>query len=566
MSRRAVTDVLERLAFAAELLEDRRARSWTAAAWALRNLEGDLEEMRQSGALAKLRGVGPATLRVIDEVLAGEKPEALTRAEALLPSGLFAVRRVKGLGPKKVKTLWRELGVSSLAELEYACKENRLTTLPGFGAKTQEKVLAQIAALEASLHLLRRDVAARILAPVRGALEAQVGPARIVGELARGFEVIGALEVLVEAEASRQALAEEVVERAAPAEREVRLHRAEPGALMACAVFHTSSAGHASALAARALELGLTFDATGLRDETGAPVAAVDEAAVYRALELAPVAAERREDDTPLARLGAARTPLVTRADLRGALHNHTVASDGSATLEEMRDAAEARGLAYLGISEHSHTAFYARGLERERLLAQVTAIDALNAGGGACRLLSGVESDILERGELDYDAEVLRELDVVVASVHKRFSHSPEERTARMVAAARDPWTDVVGHPTGRLLLAREARPFDMEAFLDACAESGCAVELNANPHRLDLCVEHLRMAKDRGVLVSISADAHATRELDHLEHGVAIARRAGLGAEDVLNARSAAELLAWVASRRARARAAKEPREAAK
>lgn len=554
MSRRAVVDVLERLAFAAELLGDRRARSWSSAAWAIRNLDGDLVEMRDSGELANVRGVGRGTLQVVDDVLAGRKPEALSRAEALLPRGLFAIRRIKGLGPKKVKRLYEELGVQTLGELEYACRENRLVDLAGFGSKTQQKILAQIAKVEASLGRVRRDQAQRVLEPAVAALEAHADRAAIVGEYARGFELVRDLEVLVQAEAGQEAPLREVLERATPPEREVLMHRAEPGAFASCAVWHTSSDGHASALAARALELGMTFDDGGLRDETGAPLTCADEEAVYRALELVPTAPERREDDVPLVREGQAGPRLIAREDLRGALHNHTVASDGSATLEQMQQAARERGLEYLGISEHSHTAFYAKGLDAERLLAQVTAIDALNVDAD-CRLLSGVESDILEQGELDYPDAVLGELDLVVASVHKRFKHTAAERTARMIAAARHPYTDVIGHPTGRLLLARDPSELDMEALLDACAESGCAMELNANPHRLDLNVEHLSMAKARGVLVSIAADAHATRELDHLEHGVAIARRAGLEPGDVLNTRSAEELETWVAERRARA-----------
>lgn len=553
MSRRAVTDVLERLAFAAELLDDSRARSWGRAAWAVRNLDGDLDELHESGELKKVRGIGASTLAVIDDVLRGAKPDALTRAEALLPQGLFAVRRIKGLGPKKVKQLWKELSISSLGELEYACRENRLVDLPGFGAKTQDKVLAQIAKVEATLGKMRRDHAMRVLEPVASALGAHFPRAAIVGDYARGFELVSQLGVLAEADEAQRAQAREVVDRAKPPEREVALHLAESARFASVSVWWTSSHGHASALAARADELGLRFDEHGLTDEAGEPVPAADEDAVYRALGLVPTAPERREDDVPLVREGHASPRLVSREDIRGALHNHTVASDGSNTLEQMRDAAAARGLSYLGVSEHSHTAFYAKGLDRDRLLSQITEIDALNVTGEGCALLSGVESDILEHGELDYEGEVLAELDVVVASVHKRFRHTPAERTARFVAAARNRYTDIIGHPTGRLLLARDASPFDMEAFLDACRESGCAVELNANPARLDLDAEHLRMAKERGVLVSISADAHSVRELDHLQHGVAVARRAGLSAEDVLNTRTLPELRAWVAERRA-------------
>ncbi|MCZ7685635.1 MAG: PHP domain-containing protein [Sandaracinaceae bacterium] len=342
---------------------------------------------------------------------------------------------------------------------------------------------------------------------------------------------------------------------ARPPEASIAVHVAPLEAFGARALWLTASEAHLAALAARARERGLTLDEGGLRDASGALVSCAEEDDVYRALELHPTAPERREPGVPLVEVGKARPRLVTRADLRGALHNHTVASDGTATLEAMREAAAARELAYLGISEHSHSAFYARGLDGERLVAQAREIAALNERPGSCVVLSGVESDILKEGELDYGADVLSEVEVVVASVHRRHAQTPEQMTARMVAAAKNPFTDVVGHPTGRLLLGRAPSEYDVAAFLDACAASGCAVELNANPHRLDLNEGHLTMAKERGVLVSIAADAHSVDELDNLEHGVTIARRAGLTPDDVLNARPLEALRAWLAARRERA-----------
>jgi DNA polymerase (family 10) len=233
-----------------------------------------------------------------------------------------------------------------------------------------------------------------------------------------------------------------------------------------------------------------------------------------------------------------------------GALHNHTTASDGTASLVEMRAAAQERGLHYLGISEHSVSAAYAGGLDAEQLAAQGREIAALNAAPGPT-LLTGVESDILADGALDYPASVLASLDIVVASVHQRHRQDHAAMTTRMVAAAANPWTDIVGHPTGRLLLGRPPTDFDVAAFLDAAALNGCAVELNASPHRLDLNAEHLAMAKERGLLVSIAADAHSQRDLDNLDYGITIARRAGLSVEDVLNARPLDELLLWLAGR---------------
>ena len=235
------------------------------------------------------------------------------------------------------------------------------------------------------------------------------------------------------------------------------------------------------------------------------------------------------------------------------------MASDGGATLEQMRDEAIALGLRWLGISEHSQSAVYARGLEASRLAVQGDQVRALNLDdkGAQCQILHGVESDILPDGSLDYDDTTLQTLSHVIASVHARGRLDRDGFTARMVRAAEHPWTDVIGHPTGRLLLGRPPSDFDTDALLDACARCGTALELNASPARLDLGEELLAQAKARGILVSISADAHSVRALSHLEYGVTIARRAGLTPDDVLNARPLADVQAWFSARKARAAA---------
>lgn len=539
--------MLERLAFAAELLDDPRARRFGSAAWRLRSLEGDLEQMLLDGSLARARGVDDAVLKVIGEVQRGERPEDLVAMEAQLPAGLFAVRRVKGLGPKKVKTLFKELGITTLGELEYACRENRLAALKGFGEKTQQKVLSQIEWLRETDGLLRRDQAKAVLDAV---LEGVPVRAVAVGEWARGLELVRELAVLLELPDRDEAL--RLVDVRRPPEIDVEVYVADEASFGAIQVWHTSTEWHRQALVERAEDFEMTFDEQGLRDEDGVVVCPT-EVELYRALSLVPTAPERREPHVPLVEQGRVAPELITRAALKGALHNHTVASDGTATLVEMRAAAAERGLEYLGISDHSHSASYARGLSPDRLEEQGRTIAALNAEDRAsCVLLSGVESDILAEGALDYDPPVLAALDVVIASVHQRHGQDPEQMTHRMLAAARHPLTDIVGHPTGRLLLGRVPSAYDLAAFLDACAVHRVAVELNANPHRLDLSETGLAMARARGVLVSIAADAHATHELDHLDYGVTIARRAGLRPEDVLNTRSVEELREWVRARR--------------
>ncbi len=557
--KRTVADVLSRLSFAHELLDEKsqRGKTYAAASRTVWQLQGDLATLHDSGALADVRGLGPTTLSVIGVVLGGAIPDELTALEAQIPSSLFELRRIKGLGPAKIRGLWKGLEIASLAELEQACSENRLVELAGFGKKTQDNVASAIAELRAHEGTLLRDGAEERMSKLLAALHARGISARAVGALVRGDETVDRLEVLVVGEVgpASEALAGVGVAGGKLDGTKVIVHTARADEVGVAELALTSSEAHFGALVAEARARGLTLGDSTLVGASGI-VPCDDAGAVYRAIGLVPTPVERREGVTPLVHVGKVVPRLVTLADLRGALHNHTVASDGTATLAEMREAAKKAGLEYLGISEHSQSADYARGLTVERLRAQEREIAGENARDPkGPMLLSGVESDILADGSLDYRDDELAGLDVVVASGHRRFGLSREDTTARMVKAASHPRTDVLGHPTGRLLLGRPPNDFDMEAFLDACAKNGAAVELNGSPHRLDLSAEHLAMAKARGVLVSIAADAHATDEFEHLAFGVTIARRAGLTAEDVLNARSVAELRGWLAARRARA-----------
>lgn len=540
MDKRTVADVLSRFAFALELLEGGtpRARAYANASRTIWQMTGDVATMHANGTLAEVRGIGDSIGKLIGAVLSGTEPPELVELEKQIPETLFELRRIKGLGPAKIRAVWQGLGVTTLGELEYACKENRLVTLDGFGKKTQSNVLAAIAEMRANEGKLLRDQA-------KARLDALIGTRRAVpvGEYARGFEIITKLEILVVGEPP-------VVDEsdAVP----VVVHRTTEEGFGVEKVRLTSAPEHWESLLSFLPAHGLEW-VDGVLKRGGETVSIPTADHFYAVLGLLPTPPERREAGTPLVRIGTAQTRLVELKDLKGALHNHTVASDGSATLEEMREAAKRAGLAYLGISEHSKSADYARGLSVERLREQRAEIARLNESDGPV-LLSGVESDILADGALDYEPDVLDELEVVVASGHRRFGLDRERSTARMVRAASDRATDVMGHPTGRLLLGRAPNDFDVEAFLDACAKSGCAVELNGSPHRLDLDAHWLAAAKERGVLVSIAADAHATDEFSHLAHGVTIARRAGLTVDDVLNARDLSGLREWLAARRAK------------
>ncbi len=548
MDRGGLADLFARIAFAIEVTgnaaED--AKLWQRASRSVWQTKGDVMAAFSRG--EPVEGVAGDAYQTAVDALALRPIPILGRVEASIPPGIFDIKRIKGLGPAKIRALWTELGITTLGELEHACRENRLVALKGFGLKTQGNVLLAIDELRSADALLLRDRAASIARNAVQTLASHGVRSATIGELARGFELVSDLSILVEARSETPGALEAIKSTGVPLHA-LRIVTALPASFGVAHVHATSSAAHWAALKAHAEKSGLTLTDEELTRD-GATVSVPTEDALYDHLALLTTPAERRDDGVPLVLRGHAEPKLVTLRDLRGALHNHTIASDGTATLEEMQAAAEEFGLEYLGISEHSQSASYAGGLSPQRLLEQASMIS--NASGSKCALLSGVESDIREDGTLDYPDDVLDQIDVCVASVHQRHRLAFDASTARIERAAAHPRTDILGHPTGRLLLGRPENEFDVVRVLLALKKNGSAVELNASPHRLDLGVTNLGLAREMGVPISIAADAHATSELAYLEHGVAVARRAGVLVEEVLNARSLLELRAWLIDRR--------------
>ena len=554
----SVGDVLKKIAFGIELTggNPMRARTYAGAARTLKKIP-DLKAAREAGEIAKIRGIGKSMLAIVDAVIAGEPVPKLVELQEQIPPGMWELRALKGMGPKKLRRLWQELDVTSVAELEYACNENRMVELSGFGKKTQDTVLQNIATLRERAGQLRLDHADALAQEwCERLLTLGADRAEVTGDLRRRTETVGGVELLVVGDGLNAAIVggvarwEDGVQWADIDADGGRVSVAIcPGEDLwgVFSVLCTGSAEHVAALAARAGGMGAELGPDGLVVD-GQEVPCFEEDELYRELGLLPTTPERRSAGVPLVEIGKAGPRLVELGDLRGALHNHTTYSDGIHSLEVMRKAAADFGLQYLGISEHSQTAAYAGGLPPEVLREQIAAIAALNADGG-CVLLTGIESDILRDGSLDYDDDLLGALDVVVASVHNRYGQGPEDTTAKMVAAASNPLCHIIGHPTGRLLLGRPATEYDVAAMLDAAAARGAAVELNANPQRLDLNEHWLAESKARGVPVSISADAHSAHALEHLRYGIDIARRAGLTPDDVLNCRPIEALREWLA-----------------
>lgn len=549
--------VLEEIASLLALQDAERFKvlAYRTAARAVERVEGDLDEALRSGALAAEPGLGPATLAVLRDLEETGRSRLYDRLRDETPAGLVQLRGVSGLGPSRIRTLHQKLGIETPDALREAARAGRVAALPGFGAATQQRILDGLAFVDRSAGRRRQPQAYAAADRLIGHLEAMAGVREVwmTGELRRSCETIDGIDLLVVTERPEPVLdaflrlpALTRPERTAPdgargafADGAVARIRCVPIATAAAArVVETGSPEHVAALAVRASERGLTLDASGLRRD-GAPVAAAEEAAVYDALGLPLIPPELREGRGEVEAAEAGALPeLVDYDDLRGTFHCHTTYSDGTASVAEMAAGARARGWRYLGIADHSVSAGYAGGLSVEDVRRQQAEIDAWNTEHGAeVWLFKGIEADILRDGSLDYDDAVLATFDYVVGSVHSGFRMGREAMTRRLTAAVRNPRLSILGHATGRLLLTREPYDVDVEAVVDAAAEAGAAIEINADPHRLDLDWRHWPAAKARGVRCAVNPDAHSVGALGAVVFGVAMARKGWLEAGDVIN-----------------------------
>jgi DNA polymerase (family 10) len=539
-----------------------RARAYERGAAVVAALPG-LESLLRSGQLTTVPGIGPALARTIEEIARTGRSAMLERLRGKYPPGAVELSRVLALS--RVGAVHDALGVTTLAELRAACEAGRVRTVRGFGEKSERQLLRRIDALAT-----RREAVTLAHAEQQGeALRAHllchpaIGAAELAGEFRRRAETIDRLDLVVSS-ADAEAVAAHM--RQAPGLVAVRdagpgrwlVHRA--GAIDAHVrvvprrdfapawIAATGAAAHTAKLGRVAARKGLTLDDRSLR--RGARHLAVPtEAALYDHLGLAYIPPELREDAGEIEAAAAGRLPddLVRLEDVQGAVHCHTVWSDGRHSVEEMAHAADALGLRYLTITDHSASATYAHGLDADRLHRQWDEIDRVQQGV-AVRLLRGTESDILRDGALDFPDSVLCRLDVIIASIHNRFRMDADEMTRRLVRAMRHPLFKIWGHALGRYVLSRPPFACLMDEVLDAVADSRAAIEVNGDPHRLDLAPEHIRAARRRGIRFVVSADAHSTSGLRNLRWGVDMARRGWLRRDDVLNTRSADDFAAAV------------------
>jgi DNA polymerase (family 10) len=587
MTKNEIADVLSEIGTLLELKGENpfKVRAYQSGARALEAIEaGELARLIAAEELKSMKGIGDALAQKITELHTTGRLVFFEKLKATVEPGLVEMLQIPGLGPKKIRALHTQLGIADIAGLTQACQEGRVAELAGFGEKTQEKILAGIKNREAygrrHLWWSAAEIADPIVAGLRGL--PQVRRAEAAGSLRRGMETVGDLDFIVAATEVGPVVdwfvampgVKEVTARG-ETKASVRFEsglqadlRIVPDDQFVFALHHfTGSKDHNVQLRQRALARGLSLSEWGLVPAEGEGTAKEKaeqglggghristEAELFAALDLRSIPPELREGLGEIEAAEKGELPrLLEAADLRGAFHNHTTASDGRNTLTEMTAAADRLGWEYLGIADHSKSSFQANGLHEDRLMAQVAEIRALNASKRfRTHVFAGTECDILADGRLDFADAVLAELDYVVASVHNAFGQEEAVMTARLIRALEHPAVTMLGHLTGRLLLRREGYRVDVGKVIDAAIAHGVIIELNANPWRLDLDWRHWRKAAERGLLCAINPDAHETEGLDYVRAGVFTARKGWLTREVVVTTWPLARVQEWLGQKR--------------
>ena len=543
-----------------------RIMAYRRAAENVATLGRPLEEVWRAGELEAIPGIGKTLAAKIDELMRTGRLGAYEKLKAQVPPGVVEMLQVPDIGPRKAALFWQELGITSIEVLERAAREGRLRGLKGMGAKSEAKVLAGVEALKRRTGRTSLGVAWPLAHSMLDALRqvpgvVQVAPA---GSLRRVRETVGDLDLLVAATDAKPVMIcfrelDQVAEvlLSGPTKTSIRtreglqvdLRVLEPARWGTALQYFTGSQAHNIHLRGLALDRGLSLSEYGLKREDGSEILCATEEEVYAALGLPLIPPELREDRGEIeAALEDNLPDLIELDDLKGDLHFHTTWSDGHQSLLEMARAAQARGLKYGVVADHSHSLGVAQGVTAGDLRRQRAEIEEVNRKmGGAFRLLAGTEVEVLSDGTLDFSDEVLSELDLVVAAVHSGLRQGREQVMARTLAAIRNPHVDIIAHPTGRLIGEREEADLDMELIFRAAAETGTALEVNAYPRRLDLRDVHVRRAIELGVKLAISSDAHDVNGFGVLPFGVATARRGWATAGDVINTWGVRRLLKW-------------------
>jgi DNA polymerase (family 10) len=561
MNTPQVVEILETIARMLEIQDENpfKVRAYRNGARALESLTTDLRTLVDQKKLGEVPGIGKALEEKITQLLTTGTMEYYEELRKEVPAGVLEMLAIPSFGPKKARVVWKELGVTTLDGLRRAAEENKLASLKGFGEKTQKKILEGLAFLQknAGQYLLSDalPVARRLVEHLKA--HPTVHRVSIAGSLRRWKEVVKDVDLLASS-GDAPAVMEHFLKADGVAEvlgkgdtkTSVRMSsgmqvdlRVVADAQFPCALaYFTGSKEHNVVLRQLAQKKGYKLNEYGITEGSNL-IEIMDEAALYKLLGLPYFPPEMRENT---GELDHKSTPqLIELKSLKGVFHTHSTWSDGTAEIEAMAEKARSLGLSYMGLSDHSKAAAYANGLDEERLAKQMKEIDRLNKKWKDFRILKGLECDILPDGNLDLTPDILGRLDFVIGSVHSRFDMSEKEMTDRVCKAISNEHFDILGHPTGRLLLSRDGYKLDLGRVLEAAKKHDKILELNAYPNRLDLDWIHCRRAKELGVMLSINPDAHSTSDLENIEYGVATARRAWLEEKDVLNTRSLDEVL---------------------
>ncbi|GAB4016820.1 helix-hairpin-helix domain-containing protein [Spirosoma koreense] len=571
MTNSEIVDLLELTGRLMEL-HDRdqfKVRSYQSAAFNLDKSTADLANLPVDE-LVKLPGVGKSVAQKIREIAETGRLTDLDDLLAQTPSGVLDMFRIKGLGVRKVRTLWRELGIDNLRDLQQAGENGEIAKIKGFGASTQEKILAALEFLQEQQGKVRMDKAAMMANLLYDQLAPLFERVEISGQVRRKAQEVDTVQLLVQTSDPVSAMLtlknlpdlEQHEQASSPFVWRGRLRGFDVGVELALypadqmnrqLFIQTATDVHMQQVGTGGASLLQVAYSSAISEATEAATVEVEQA-IYARAGLPYIVPEMRESE--FAFRWASRhqnDELVRWEDLRGTLHNHSTWSDGKQSVADMAAYCRELGLSYFGIADHSKTASYAGGLDIDRVAQQQAEIDALNAGFGPdFRIFKGIESDILSDGSLDYDDATLASFDYVVASVHQTLTMSIEKATTRLLKAIENPYTTILGHPTGRLLLAREGYPIDHRAIIDACAEHQVVIEINASPYRLDIDWHWIDYAMQQGVMLSINPDAHDLAGLLDMHYGVAVGRKGGLTKAMTFNALTLDEMSAYLQQRR--------------
>ena len=539
MTNKEIAKVFNELAGIMELHQENpfKIRSYQNAYIQLRKLQTPLADMSDAE-LSGVKGIGKTIVAKVRELLATGELDAMKKYQDVTPPGVQEMLKIKGFGPKKIRVIWKDLGAESIGELLYACNENRLIELKGFGQKTQEDLRQKLNYYQQSkgkFHFAALEAeSTRVLDQLK-----QNWPdhqINLVGAMRRRDPIVESIDILIGGEelSISQVFDEKKMifkqehenywEGISPNELPLRIYRCSAEEFGSKLFRYTATPDFMAAFLAQARADDFRFIAT--------------EEEVFAKAGIPYMEPELREGEYFIQLAGNNQLPkLVEEGDIKGVIHTHTQYSDGLHSLEEMAEYARSQGYAYIGITDHSKSAFYANGLKQDRLEEQWQEIEALNKTMAPFRILKGIESDILNDGSLDYEEELLQRFDFIIASVHSNLKMDELKATNRLIKAIENPYTNILGHPTGRLLLSRKGYPIDHKKVIDACAANQVVIELNANPYRLDLDWSWIPYAVEKGVFISINPDAHSKEGIQDIRFGIYAARKGGLEAAQCLN-----------------------------